>query len=221
MTVEGICTCMHLLHTPSLSDTHYQPTSSKCDYTRTYQAKKHASTALIQEASKMHSRNIIESHPCFGFLGMRSHHQWWECLDIVLMSLARKGIWQHTHTHNTRTASINLLSISSRQHVHANDCNAVIITTIIRACKRIVQTTALQGGKGESFSAVDFTRFGSEMVIYWAANGIGVLAVLDQIGIWGKSILPPSAHAVEQQDIIRSIFVNIFLLYTSRTKLTT
>ena len=125
------------------------------------------------------------------------------------------------HTHNTRIASINLLSISSRQHVHANDCNAVIITTIICACKRIVQTTALQGGKGESFSAVDFTRFGSEMVIYWAANGIGVLAVLDQIGIWGKSILPPSAHAVEQQDIIRCIFVNIFLLYTSRTKLCT
>lgn len=60
---------MHLLHTPSLSDTHYQPTSPKRDRTWTYQTK-HAPTALIQEASKMHSRNIIKSHPCFGFLGM-------------------------------------------------------------------------------------------------------------------------------------------------------
>lgn len=30
---------MHLLHTPSRSDTYYQPTSPKRDHTRTYQAK--------------------------------------------------------------------------------------------------------------------------------------------------------------------------------------
>ena len=47
------------LHTPSLSDTHYQPTSPKRDHTPGISGKKHASTALIQEASKMHSRNMI------------------------------------------------------------------------------------------------------------------------------------------------------------------
>ena len=101
------------------------------------------------------------------------------------------------------------------QHVHSNDCNAIIITIIIIcACKRIVQTTALQGGKGESFSAVDLP----DSAVRWSFIGqLGVLVYwcIGCIGWdWKRREIYPStvcAH-VRQQDIIIDFFQSVLIV---------
>lgn len=171
MTVDGICTsymqCTYTHRLLVILIINQQ--ARNVTNPRTYQAKNMRPPRL----SRKH-RKCIPRIWLFWFLGMRSYHQWrGENVHVA----GQEGELFSDSTHNTRTASINLilvidaLSACPFQRLQCNNNNNNNNMCMQENCP----DHGIAGRKGGVIFCSWFTRFGSEMVIYWAARCIGVL----------------------------------------------
>lgn len=128
-----------------------------------------------------------------------------ECLDMVLMSLARKGIWQHTH--NTRTASINLLSTCPCQRLQCSNNN----NNNMCIAKELSRPRHCREERGSHFLQLILP----DSAVRWSF--IGQLSVLVYWLYWWdwnmREIYPSTVCArCRTTDIIRSFWVSCFIL---------